>query len=107
MLATLIIVFREVLEAGLVIGIVMAASRGIKRRGWWIAAGCAAGVSGAVLVAWFANQLTSALEGVGQELVGSANEVCGMKRAGMSVRVSAIFSNSPPASFSAMGMLAR
>ncbi len=72
MLATLIIVFREVLEAGLVIGIVMAASRGIKRRGWWIAAGCAAGVSGAVLVAWFANQLASALEGVGQEVFNAS-----------------------------------
>ncbi|MDE3114799.1 MAG: FTR1 family protein [Pseudomonadota bacterium] len=72
MLATLIIVFREVLEAGLVIGIVMAASRGIKRRGWWIAAGCGAGVSGAVLVAWFANQLAAALEGVGQEVFNAS-----------------------------------
>ncbi|MDA8094479.1 MAG: FTR1 family protein [Alphaproteobacteria bacterium] len=72
MLATLIIVFREVLEAGLVIGIVMAASRGIKRRGWWIAAGCGAGVLGAVLVAWFANELAAALEGVGQEVFNAS-----------------------------------
>ena len=36
MLATAIIVFREVLEAALIVGIVMAASRGVMRRGaWW------------------------------------------------------------------------
>jgi high-affinity iron transporter len=72
MLATLIIVFREVLEAGLVVGIVMAASRGVPRRGLWIAAGCAGGVLGAVLVAGFAGEIASALEGVGQELFNAA-----------------------------------
>ncbi|HEY1300745.1 MAG TPA: iron permease, partial [Stellaceae bacterium] len=36
MLATAIIVFREVLEAALVVGIVLAASRGVRGRGLWV-----------------------------------------------------------------------
>lgn len=71
MLATLIIVFREVLEAAIVVGIVMAASRGVLRRGLWISGGCAAGVLGAVVVAAFASQIASAVEGVGQELLSA------------------------------------
>ena len=48
MLATAIIVFREVLEAALIVGIVMAASRGVPRRGVWVGGGIAGGVLGAV-----------------------------------------------------------
>jgi high-affinity iron transporter len=72
MLATLIIVFREVLEAGLVVGIVLAASRGVPRRGLWITSGCAAGVLGAVIVAGFASEIADAVQGVGQELFNAA-----------------------------------
>ena len=43
MLASLIIVFREVFEAGLIVGIVLAATRGVRRRGAFIAVGVAAG----------------------------------------------------------------
>ncbi len=68
MLATLIVVFREVLEAGLVVGIVMAASRGVPHRGRWISGGCTAGVLGAVIVAGFAGTIASAVQGVGEEL---------------------------------------
>ena len=38
MLAALIIVFREVFEAGLIIGIVLAVTRAVSGRGWWISA---------------------------------------------------------------------
>src|ERR1700735_3537654 len=72
MLATLIIVFREVLEAGLVVGIVMVASRGVPRRGLWVAGGCGAGVLGAVVVAGFASEIADAVRGVGQELFNAA-----------------------------------
>lgn len=68
MLATLIIVFREVLEASLVVGIVMAASRGVPRRGWWISGGCAAGTLGALVVAAFASEISSLVQGSGQDL---------------------------------------
>ena len=41
MLATAIIVFREVLEAALIVGIVLAASRGVPRRAVWVGGGWA------------------------------------------------------------------
>ena len=68
MLATLIIVFREVIEAGLIIGIVLAATVGVPRRGLWVGYGIFGGVFGACLVAAFASSISSAMEGVGQEL---------------------------------------
>jgi high-affinity iron transporter len=68
MLPTAIIVFREVLEAALIVGIVMAASRGALGRGLWVSGGIAAGVLGAALVAIFAAAIASAAQGMGQEL---------------------------------------
>src|SRR5580658_2525944 len=72
MLATLIIVFREVLEAALIVGIVLAASRGVPRRRLWISGGIAGGVLGALIVASLAGEIASAVEGVGQELFNAA-----------------------------------
>ncbi|HEY4044884.1 MAG TPA: FTR1 family protein [Rhodopila sp.] len=72
MLVSLIIVLREALEAGLIVGIVLAATEGVVRRGRWIAAGVAAGVAGASLVAAFAAVLSDAFEGMGQELFTAA-----------------------------------
>jgi high-affinity iron transporter len=77
MLATLIIVFREVLEAGLVVGIVLAASRGVPGRGLWVTGGCTAGVLGAIVVAGFASQIANAVEGIGQELFKRGHPVRG------------------------------
>lgn len=68
MLASLVIVFREVLEAGLIVGIVLAATAGIGRRGAWIAGGIGAGVLGAMLLAACAGALAATLAGVGQEV---------------------------------------
>ena len=67
MLGSLIIVFREVFEAGLIVGIVLAATEGVARRGVWIAGGIGAGVLGAGLLAAFAGALSNAFQGVGQE----------------------------------------
>ncbi len=72
MLGALIIVFREVLEAGLIVGIVMAATRGVPGRGRWITLGIAGGVFGACLVAAFAGGITEAFAGAGQELLNAA-----------------------------------
>src|SRR5262245_5836419 len=72
MLAALVIVFREVLEAGLIIGVVLAASRGVPGRGRAVALGILAGVAGSAVVAAFAAQITSAFEGRGQELFTAA-----------------------------------
>ena len=68
MLATAIIVFREVLEAALIIGIVMAASRGVPRRGAWVAGGIAGGILGAIAVAAGAETIATAVQGIGQEI---------------------------------------
>jgi high-affinity iron transporter len=67
MLATLLIVFREVIEAGLIIGIVMAATRGINGRGRWIIGGISGGMLGACVVALFAGSINTAMSGYGQE----------------------------------------
>ena len=72
MLATLVLVFREALEAGLIVGIVLAATAGVRGRGAWVAGGIGVGVLGACLVAGFAGSLTSAFDGVGHEMFTAA-----------------------------------
>jgi len=71
-LGALIIVFREVIEAGLIVGIAMAVTRGIAGRGRYIGAGVAVGVLGACLVGAFINTISNAFAGVGQELFNAA-----------------------------------
>jgi high-affinity iron transporter len=68
MLASLLIVFREVLEAGLIVVIVLAATRGILGRARWVSGGVAGGVLGAALLAVFAGEISSAVAGYGQEV---------------------------------------
>lgn len=68
MIAIALIVFREVLEAALVVGLVLAASNGTPRRGRWVAGGIGVGAAGAAVVAGFAGEIASAVEGIGQEL---------------------------------------
>jgi high-affinity iron transporter len=67
-LPSLLIVFREVFEAGLVIGIVMAVTSSVPGRGLWVAGGVAAGVLGACIVALFTGGLSELFGGSGQEL---------------------------------------
>jgi len=68
MFGTALIVFREVLEAALIIGIVAAATRGISGRGRWIGAGILAGLVLSAIVAGGAEAISGLAEGVGQEL---------------------------------------
>lgn len=72
MLAAFIIVFREVLEAGLIVGVMLAASEGIRGRGAVIALGIAGGVVGCGIVAAFAEQIANLFEGSGQEMLNAA-----------------------------------
>jgi high-affinity iron transporter len=72
MLGALVIVFREVIEAGLIVGIVMAATRGVAGRGRWITYGIIAGLVGATIVAFFAGAISQAFAGTGQELFNAA-----------------------------------
>jgi len=68
MFAAAIIVFREVLEAALIIGIIAAATRSIPHRGRWLAAGVVAGLFGSGLVAGSADVISDFANGAGQEL---------------------------------------
>jgi high-affinity iron transporter len=70
--ATLLIVFREVIEAGLIVGIVLAATTGVPHRGRFVALGVGAGVAGACIVAGFAGELAALFQGSGQELFNAA-----------------------------------
>src|ERR1700743_2399116 len=72
MLSALIIVFREVIEAGLIVGIVLAATQGVPHRARWVAIGVAAGLLGACLVAAFAGELANLFQGAGQEIFNAA-----------------------------------
>jgi high-affinity iron transporter len=72
MLASLIIVFREVLEAGLIVGIVLAATQGIVGRTAWVMGGIGAGVLGASILAVFAGAISEALSGNGQEVFNAS-----------------------------------
>jgi high-affinity iron transporter len=71
-IAAAIIVLREVIEAALVIGIVLAATRGVESRGRYVAGGVALGLLGAVLVALFAEAIAGTFEGIGQEVLNAA-----------------------------------
>ena len=68
MLASLLIVFREVFEAGLIVGIIMAVTTGVPRRGIWVTGGVVAGVLGACMVALFTGALSQLFGGSGQEI---------------------------------------
>ncbi|MFG1347319.1 FTR1 family protein [Xanthobacter autotrophicus DSM 431] len=71
MIAALLIVFREVLEAGIVIGVVLAASEGIRHRGKWITLGVAGGLAGSGILALFADQIAGTFEGSGQDILNA------------------------------------
>ena len=72
MLGSAVVVFRETLEAALIIAIVMGASRGVAARGRWIAGGVVLGIVGALVVAAFAGAISEAVQGRGQELFNAA-----------------------------------
>ncbi len=72
MLASLLVVFREALEAGLIIGIILAATQGVPARLRWIAAGALAGLAGAGMLAVCAGALSDLFDGTGQEIFTAA-----------------------------------
>jgi high-affinity iron transporter len=72
MIGALIIVFREVLEAGLIVGIVLAATRSVPGSRWFVATGVLAGVLGSCVMAVFTGTIANAFEGFGQEMFNAA-----------------------------------
>jgi high-affinity iron transporter len=67
-----VLVFREVLEAALIVSVVFAATRGVPGRSRWIGTGIGAGVLGAVALAAFAGAIAEAVQGMGQELLDAS-----------------------------------
>jgi high-affinity iron transporter len=67
-----LLVFREVLEAALIISIVCAATRGVPRRGIFVAGGIGLGVVGALLVAVGAGFIANLAGGAGQDVFNAA-----------------------------------
>ncbi len=68
MFGSAIIVFREVLEAALIIGIIAAATRGLPGRNLWISVGVGVGLLGSLIVAGLTDTIADMSEGSGQEL---------------------------------------
>jgi high-affinity iron transporter len=63
-----LLAFREVMEAALIVSIVCAATRGVTRRGWFVAAGIGLGITGAALVALGAGVIGRLAQGTGQDI---------------------------------------
>lgn len=72
MLGAAVIVFREILEAALIIGVIAAATKGIAGRNAWLLGGIGCGIAGAMIVAALAGEIASAAEGIGQELLNAS-----------------------------------
>ncbi|MGH8145954.1 MAG: FTR1 family iron permease [Rhodanobacteraceae bacterium] len=72
MLGIALLVFREVLEAALIVTVVAAATRGVPKRGVFIGGGIALGVLGAIVVAVCMGFIEGSLGGVGQEVFEAA-----------------------------------
>ncbi|PIR37775.1 MAG: iron permease [Alphaproteobacteria bacterium CG11_big_fil_rev_8_21_14_0_20_39_49] len=63
-----IVIFREILEIAIILGVVMVAAKELEQRNKWILIGLGAGVFGSLVVAFFAQAISNAAEGLGQEL---------------------------------------
>jgi high-affinity iron transporter len=72
MLGSAFIVFRESLEAALLIGIIAAATRGLPGRNLWISVGVGIGLAGSLVVAGLTETIAELAEGAGQELFNVA-----------------------------------
>ncbi len=68
MIAALVIVFREMLEMALVLGVLLAATEGMPGTRRWIGIGALAGAGGALLIALFMAELENSVSGNGEFL---------------------------------------
>ena len=68
MFGTATIVFREILEVALVLGIVLAATRGLPKRTHMVLLGVGIGIVGSAIIAYFTDTISEMVDGVGQEV---------------------------------------
>ncbi len=67
MLQIAIVVFREILEISLILGILTAATKDIAGRGKWILSGLFLGIAGSIFLALSTDKISESLDGMGQE----------------------------------------
>ena len=72
MFPTATIVFREIIEVALVISIVLAATRGLPGRFNLVLAGLGIGILGSIIIAFFTDKISQAIDGVGQEIFNAS-----------------------------------
>lgn len=70
--AVALVVFREVLEAALIISIVCAATRGVPQRGRFVVGGLGLGIAAALFVALGADSIANLAGGAGQDIFNAA-----------------------------------
>lgn len=68
MFAAAAVVFREIIEIALIVGVVMAATRGLPGQMRLICSGLGLGVLGSVIIAFFTERISQAVDGMGQEI---------------------------------------
>lgn len=67
-----LLVFREVMEAALIVSIVCAATRGVARRGLFVTGGIGLGIAGALLVVLGASVIANLASGAGQNIFNAS-----------------------------------
>ena len=72
MFGTALIVFREVLEAALIIGVMAAATKGVPARGRWLLGGTLLGLAGSAVVAASMEGIAQFADGLGQEIFNAS-----------------------------------
>lgn len=71
MYQTFIILFREILEISIILGVVIAATKNIKNRNIHILLGIIAGGLGSSIIALFTNKISNSFGGTGQEMINA------------------------------------
>jgi len=71
MMGSAVIIFREVLEAALIVAIVLGVTRDVTNRSRWVAGGVFLGIVAAIISASFADMISTAVDGRGQELLNA------------------------------------
>lgn len=72
MFGAALIIFRETLEAALLVSIMAVATRGLPMRGRWLATGIGAGAAGSLALAALLEPISEMTEGIGQDYLNAA-----------------------------------
>ncbi len=72
MFSIALVIFREVFEIALIVSILLAATKSLAKRTQWVVIGILLGIAGSVLIAFFADAISQAAEGMGQEMLNAS-----------------------------------